>query len=189
MLVPDADVPQPRQAQPRQAPPRPPSEVAPPPDEDHYRMVAGNAGNLVVFLGSGANADEQAEPWSKGSGRLPDDRELATYLASHAGLQNAPPDLAEVAQYAGATYGEMELFQWVTQVLRVELVGADDLDLGALAVDRRESGEPPTDAPPAAGYEGESDPAATSIGSGRRDWFSSSEFLGKGLGRAPGLLI
>jgi TIR domain len=55
--------------QPRQPPPRPPSEVAPLPDDDHYRMVAGNAGNLVVFLGSGANADEQAEPWSKGVGQ------------------------------------------------------------------------------------------------------------------------
>lgn len=116
----DPEVPQPLQPQPRQSQLRPPSEVAPLPNDDHYRMVAGHAGNLVVFLGSGANADEQAEPWSKGSGRLPDDGELARYLASHAGLENAPAHLAEVAQYAGATHGEMELFQWVTQVLRVD---------------------------------------------------------------------
>jgi len=105
---------------PRQPPPKPSSKVAPFPDDDHYRMVASNAGNLVVFLGSGANAGDDDGSWSVGSGRLPDDRELATYLATHVGFENAPFHLAEVAQYAGALYGEMELFQWVTQVLRVD---------------------------------------------------------------------
>ena len=83
-------------------------------------MVTSHAGNLVVFLGSGANADDEDGPWSAGSGRVPDDRELARYLASHAGLKNPPLHLAEVAQYAGAVHGEMELFQWITQVLRVD---------------------------------------------------------------------
>src|SRR5204863_4930133 len=46
-----------------------------------------------------------------------------------------------------------------TQVLRIEHVGAHDFDLGALAVHGRESGETPSDAPPAAGHEGESHPA------------------------------
>ncbi len=93
--------------------------VAPRPDEDHYRMVARHAGNLVVFLGAGANADRD-EPWSPGSGMLPDDRDLAKYLASHVGLKGAPMHLAEVAQYAGAVYGETELFDWITQVLKVD---------------------------------------------------------------------
>ena len=83
-------------------------------------MVVGHAGNLVVFLGSGANADDGAAPWSAGSGRLPDDRELARYLASHVGLTDTPLNLAEIAQYAGAIHGEMELFQWLTEVLRVD---------------------------------------------------------------------
>jgi TIR domain-containing protein/SIR2-like protein len=106
---------------PQRAPRRPSSEVAPAPDDDHYRMVAGTAGNLVVFLGSGANSDDDDGPWSAGSGRLPDDRELARFLATRLGLENAPLHLAEVAQYAGALRGEIELFQWVRQVLQVDL--------------------------------------------------------------------
>ena len=94
--------------------------VAPRPDEDHYRMVAEHAGNLVVFLGAGANADDHDGPWSPGSPGLPDDRDLAQYLASHAGLTDAPLHLAEVAQYAGAIHGEMELFGWVRQAVRVD---------------------------------------------------------------------
>ncbi len=90
------------------------------PDEDHYRMVARCAGNLVVFLGAGANADDHDGPWSPDSGGLPDDRDLAQYLASHAGLTNAPLHLAEVAQYAGAMHGEIELFGWVRRVVRVD---------------------------------------------------------------------
>src|SRR5689334_10394999 len=45
-----------------------------------------------------------------------------------------------------------------TQVLRVEHVGADDLDLAALAVHGRETDETPSDAPPAACNEGEPHP-------------------------------
>ncbi len=106
---------------PRRTPRRPPSQVAPAPDEAHYQIVAGTAGNLVVFLGSGANSDDDDGPWSAGSGRMPDDRELVRFLATRLGLENAPLHLAEVAQYAGALRGEMELFQWVKQVLPVDL--------------------------------------------------------------------
>ena len=96
-------------------------QVAPAPDEEHYAMVAGQAGNLVVFLGAGANADDREAPWSAGSGMLPDDRDLAAYLASHVGLKATSPHLAEVAQYAYATRGEVLLFDWVTQALRIDL--------------------------------------------------------------------
>jgi hypothetical protein len=68
----------------------------------------------------GANADNEDEPWSVGCQRLPDDRELAAFLATRLGLKNPSLHLAEVAQRAGALRGEMELFQWVQQVLRVE---------------------------------------------------------------------
>ena len=101
-------------------PRRPSSKADSLPYEDHYRMVAGTAGNLVVFLGSGANAAGADGAWLAGSGRPPDDRELAKYLATELELENLPPHLAEVAQYAGALRGEMELFQLLAQVLRVD---------------------------------------------------------------------
>lgn len=113
-----------------QAPPVPPpvspGPVRPASDEErrrmteHYRMVAEHAESLVVFLGSGANADDRTEPWQVGSGMLPDDRELARYLASRVGLMDASPHLAEVAQYAGVRYCEQDLFEWVTQAFRVD---------------------------------------------------------------------
>lgn len=100
---------------------KPSSLVAPAPDESHYHKVIRSASNLVVFLGSGANADEGEGPWSMECGRLPDDRELAKYLATYAGFDNAPSHLTEVAQYAVATCGEPESFQEVRKALRLDL--------------------------------------------------------------------
>jgi ribosomal protein L12E/L44/L45/RPP1/RPP2 len=94
--------------------------VAPPPDDDHYRMIVRHADHLVVFLGADVNADDRGQPWRPGSGLLPDDRDLAGYIAARLGLSNAPPGLAAVAQYAGATHGEIELFDWVKEVLRID---------------------------------------------------------------------
>ena len=62
---------------PGQRPRRARRQVAPRPDEEHYQMVTGQADNLVVFLGAGANADDREAPWSAESGTLPDDRDLA----------------------------------------------------------------------------------------------------------------
>ena len=98
----------------------PPRQVAPDPDEDHYRTIARQAGNLVIFLGAGANAENRAGPWLEGSGALPDDLDLAGYIAAKVQHKSAPVDLAEVAQYASAIYGEQEVFQWVRRILRVE---------------------------------------------------------------------
>jgi SIR2-like domain/TIR domain len=88
--------------------------------EEHYRRIAQHAGSLVVFLGAGANAEDRGEPWRAGSGMLPDDQDLAKYLASCVGLKDAPPHLAEIAQYAWARYCERDLFDWVTEALRVD---------------------------------------------------------------------
>jgi TIR domain/SIR2-like domain len=96
------------------------SVVAPLPDEKHYQMVARTADNLVVFLGSGANTNDDDGPWSAGSERLPDDQELAAFLAARLELEDTPRHLAEIAQTAGALRGEMELFQWVKQALRID---------------------------------------------------------------------
>jgi SIR2-like domain/TIR domain len=95
-------------------------QFAPEPDEDHYRMIARQAGNLVVFLGAGANAENRDGPWLEGSGALPDDLDLAGYIAAKVQRQGAPADLAEVAQHASAMCGEQEVLQWVRQILRVE---------------------------------------------------------------------
>jgi hypothetical protein len=91
--------------------------VAPAPDDNHYRMVIRHADHLVVFLGAAANAEGRPQPWHEGSG-LPDDRDLARYLSARLGLSDRPLGLAEAAQHAGATYGEMELFDWVNKALR-----------------------------------------------------------------------
>ena len=88
--------------------------------EEHYRRVVGHAGSLVVFLGAGANADDRGGPWRAGSGMLPDDQDLAMYLASRVGLKDTSTHLAEIAQYAGARYCERDLFDWVTQALTVD---------------------------------------------------------------------
>jgi hypothetical protein len=93
--------------------------IAPAPDDDHYRMVARHLANMVIFIGAGANADHD-QPWMPGSGTLPDDADLTKYLASRVGLKDRPLHLAEVAQYAGAVYGEVELFGWISQVLKVD---------------------------------------------------------------------
>jgi len=104
------------------APPRvrpaPSALVAPRPDEAHYRMVAKHAGNLVIFVGAEANGDDRNVPWSAGSGMLPNDRDLARYLATHAELKQASPHLAEVAQYAYAVHGEQDLCNWITEALQ-----------------------------------------------------------------------
>lgn len=87
---------------------------------EHYQRIADHAGSLVVFLGAGANGEDRGEPWQAGSGMLPDDQDLAKYLASRAGRQDASPHLAEIAQYAWAHYCERDLFDWVTGALKVE---------------------------------------------------------------------
>jgi SIR2-like domain/TIR domain len=87
------------------------SQVAPTPDEDHYRAVAEEAANIVVFLGSAVNTED---------GTLPDDAGLATYLAAKVKLASAPADLAEIAQYARAIRGEPRVFKWLKEGLTVD---------------------------------------------------------------------
>jgi SIR2-like domain/TIR domain len=88
--------------------------------DEHYQRIAEYAGSLVVFLGAGVNAEDRGEPWRAGSGTLPDDEDLAKYLASRAGRNDASPHLAEIAQYAWARYCERDLFDWVTAALKVD---------------------------------------------------------------------
>jgi SIR2-like domain/TIR domain len=97
----------------------PAAQLVAAPDREHFEMVINKAANLVVFLGAGANADEREGQWDERSGLLPDDGDLARYLAVHAGMTGPTTDLAAVAQYARAIHGPSELFDWLNQTLRL----------------------------------------------------------------------
>jgi hypothetical protein len=88
------------------------------PNEDHFRRIATQAHNLVVFLGAGVNGDGGGV-WQPGSDRLPDDRELASHLAASAGLTDVALDLAEVAQRARVTHGEAAMLEWLAGGVRL----------------------------------------------------------------------
>ena len=83
-------------------------------------MLVDEADNLVVFLGAGANADDHDGPFREGAAMLPDDQDLAEYLAAKARLTSGQRDLAEVAQYARMIRGEPNVFRWVKQILGVD---------------------------------------------------------------------
>jgi SIR2-like domain/TIR domain len=88
-----------------------------PADDGHYQMVTDEADNLIVFLGAGVNADDHEGTWEQGSATLPDDRDLARYLAGKVRLNSELRDLAEVAQYVREIRGEPNVYRWVKQVL------------------------------------------------------------------------
>src|SRR5580704_5083309 len=69
-------------------------------DDEHYQMLADEADNLVIFLGAGANAEDRDGPFRPGASMLPDDADIADYLAAKARLKGTDRELAEVAQYA-----------------------------------------------------------------------------------------
>jgi hypothetical protein len=93
--------------------------IAPAPDEDHYQEVIDEAERLVVFLGSGVNADDHDGTWQEDSGFLPDDEELARYLAQHIDWTHEPADLAEAAQRVHA-FKDTKMFAWLRRVLAVD---------------------------------------------------------------------
>ena len=69
-------------------------------------MLVEEADNLVIFLGAGANADDHDGPFRQGAAMLPDDTDLAEYLAAKVRLKSGQRDLAEVAQYVRMIRGE-----------------------------------------------------------------------------------
>jgi hypothetical protein len=87
------------------------------PSADHYGLIAGSAGNLIVFVGAGANTEEHNGGWKEGSDLLPDDSDVASHLARKADLQDPPEDLAEVAQLAIAKHGEARVYGWIREIL------------------------------------------------------------------------
>jgi hypothetical protein len=112
--VADTGITIPRFAQPQ------PALAVPTPDDDHYRRVVEETDNLVVFLGADVNADDREGPYRQGSPMLPDDLDLANYLASKIGLSFGRWDLAEIAQYVRVIRGEPNVFRWAGQILKVD---------------------------------------------------------------------
>src|SRR5450755_3160550 len=98
-------------------------QMAPTPDDDHYGTIVEEAENLVVFLGAGVNADDHDGSWPNASGSVPDDAELARYLADKIRLTSGRFDLAEVAQYARTLRGEPNVYKWVRQVFNAPTPG------------------------------------------------------------------
>jgi SIR2-like domain/TIR domain len=89
-------------------------------DDEHYQLLVDDADNLVVFLGAEVNAEDHDGPFREGAAMLPDDQDLADYLAAKARLTSGQRDLAEVAQYARMIRGEPNVFRWVKQILGVD---------------------------------------------------------------------
>ena len=92
----------------------------PPADDEHYEALVDEADNLVIFLGAGANADDHDGPFQTGAAMLPDDSDLAAYLAAKARLKSGQLELAEVAQYARMVRGEPRMLSWVKEILDVD---------------------------------------------------------------------
>ena len=63
-------------------------------------MLLEETENLVIFLGADVNAEDHAGPFRQRAAMLPDDSDLAEYIAVQARLASGRRDLAEVAQYA-----------------------------------------------------------------------------------------
>jgi hypothetical protein len=85
-------------------------------DDDHYQTLMDEADNLVIFLGAGVNADDREGPFRMGTSMLPDDTDIADYLALKVRLRSAERALAEVAQYARMIRGEPRVFSWVKSI-------------------------------------------------------------------------
>jgi len=91
-----------------------------PADDEHYQALVDEADNLVIFLGAGANADDHDGPYLRDASMLPDDSDLAAYLAAKARLKSGQRELAGVAQYARTVRGEPRMLSWVTDLLDVD---------------------------------------------------------------------
>jgi hypothetical protein len=106
-------------------PPRlesPVSERAPPVRTAAQRVASYIVERSVVtVLGCGANAVDRETPWQEGSGSLPDDAELARYLAQRFQIASDTDDLARVSEHVSLTEGRVDL----SRTLRDLLVKSD----------------------------------------------------------------
>jgi SIR2-like domain/TIR domain len=77
--------------------------------------------SVVTVLGCGAHAVDRETPWQEGSGSLPDDAELARYLAQRFHIASESDDLARVSEHVSLTEGRVDL----SRTLRDLLVKSD----------------------------------------------------------------
>ncbi len=91
-----------------------------PADDEHYQRLFDEIynNNLVIFLGAGVNAEDYGRPFRLGASMLPDDSDVAAYLARMARRESQDRRLAEIAQYARIVSGEPNVFKWVKQTLQ-----------------------------------------------------------------------
>ena len=101
----------------------PPRQIASAPGDDHYQTVVEEAENLVIFLGADVNADDHDGTWPEASGSVPDDAELARYLAQKIRLSSDHLDLAEAAQHVRTLRGESHVYKWMREVLAAPTPG------------------------------------------------------------------
>lgn len=91
-----------------------------PADDAHYQRLFDEIynNNLIIFLGAGVNAEDYGRPFRLGASMLPDDSDVAAYLARMARRESQDRRLAEIAQYARIVSGEPNVFKWVRQTLQ-----------------------------------------------------------------------
>jgi hypothetical protein len=77
--------------------------------------------SVVTVVGCGAHAVDRETPWQEGSGSLPDDAELARYLAQRFHIASESDDLARVSEHVSLTEGRVDL----SRTLRDLLVKSD----------------------------------------------------------------
>jgi hypothetical protein len=73
--------------------------------------------SVVTVLGCGANAVDRETPWQEGSGSLPDDAELARYLARRFQIASDTDDLARVSEHVSLTEGRVDLSKTLRDLL------------------------------------------------------------------------
>jgi SIR2-like domain/TIR domain len=89
------------------------------PKSDHYEEVkeAIVDGSLITFLGPGCNSSDRVDPWHDSGGDLPDDEELAVYLAQRFGVSPEPAFLAHISQCVAVAKGPGDLYGILTATL------------------------------------------------------------------------
>lgn len=87
---------------------------------NHFPEIArwiAEDGTVIPFLGPGVNTVDREQEWAENSDYLPDDHEIATYLARKFDYPWDPKRLSEVSQYVFMTKGRSELFRALKRLL------------------------------------------------------------------------
>ena len=86
---------------------------------DPIRSPDGMTGPALKIC-AGANADDHEGSFQVGGLMLPDDSDLAEYLAAKVRYKSGQRELAEVAQCARMVRGEPRMLSWVKEIIAVD---------------------------------------------------------------------